>query len=109
MLTRFAAAVAACLIAGPAAAQFACLVGDKPDDTLAMWLDRTGQVPLIEMQMSTGGGASIPMILALDKEGAFSLLMLSPTGSVCIMAVGEGAQPATGAGFPKPVGPGKGT
>ena len=108
-MIRFIAALAACLIAGPAAAQFACLVGDKPDDTLKTWLDRTGQVPLLEMQMSTGPGPSIPMIVALDKEGAFSILMLSPSGAVCIMAVGEGAQPATGEGFPEPVGPGKGT
>ena len=106
MLTRIAAATAACLLAWPAAAQFACLVGPA-GDTLAMWLAKTGQTPLLEMQMSTGGGPSVPMIVALDREGAFSILMLSPEGSVCIMAVGEGARPSTGVHFPKPILPGE--
>ena len=106
MLTRSAAAVAACLLTGPAAAQFACLVGE-PGDTLAQWLGRTGQTPLLEMQISTGPGPSIPAIVALDREGAFSILMLSPEGALCIMAVGEGAKPSTGPHFPKPVVPGR--
>jgi hypothetical protein len=103
------AAVAACLsltACGPAFAQFACMVGE-PADTLAMWLGKTGQTPLLEMQMSTGGGTSVPMIVAIGRDGAFSILMRSSDGSVCIMAVGDGAQPSTGNGFPKPIVPGR--
>lgn len=109
MLIRILAAVAACVsvtACQPAFAQYACLVG-KPGDTLASWLGKTGQTPLIEMQMSTGGGPSMPTLLAIDREGAWSILMLAPDGNVCVMAVGEGAQPSTGEGFPKPIVPGR--
>ena len=106
-MLRLSAALAACLLAAPAAAQFACLVG-KPDETLALWLARTGQTPLLEMQMSTGEGSPAnPMILALDGDGAFSVLMLTPDGNVCIMAVGTEAQPSAGPAFPKPSIPGR--
>lgn len=103
------AAVAACLIASPAAADVACLKG-PPGDTLAMWLDRTGQTPLLTLQMAMGDTqATMPMIVAVDKDGAFSILVLSPLGVVCMLAIGTGAEPATGMTFPEPVKPGSET
>jgi hypothetical protein len=102
------AALAAISHAHPASAQFACMVGPDTDAILKTWLSRTGQTPLIEMQVPLGATSpTAPMLFSVAPDGAFSILMLTPEGSICIIAVGEGAQPSTGPGFPKPIVPGE--
>lgn len=83
-----------------------CLVG--PPDMLEQILSRSGEQPLIELQLSGGPDApTTPALLAVGADGAFTLFMLGPDDAVCILASGVGAQPATGKGFPKPIIPGE--
>lgn len=106
MLIRLAAVAAACLFALPAAAQVPCLVG--PPDMLEQILARSGEQPLIELQMSAGANVpTTPGLLAVGPDGAFTLFMAGPNGAVCILAAGVGAKPATGKGLPKPIIPGE--
>jgi hypothetical protein len=60
------------------------------------------------MQISQGDAApTMPAILAINQDGAWSILFLAPTGNLCFLGAGTSAQPSTGPGFPKPVIPGK--
>ena len=106
ILTLFVCLVVIPIMAPPAGAQVACLAG-KAEDTLAMWYARTGQSPLIQMQMSAGNEApTMPAILSVDGKGQWTLLILNPEGNVCILAVGSGMTPAAGDGFTPSTQPG---
>lgn len=97
LLIAAAAALAIGLPAVAAAAPTACMVGTS-GDTLAAWLEKTGQQPVLYFHVATGK-EPLPGILAMTPDGKFSFLIESD-GMTCILAVGE-AIPAKDTGSQK--------
>lgn len=90
----------------PASAQFLCLYGAD----LASMLQRSGEEPLIELQISMGEGQpTAPALLAVNPDGEWTIYYRPANGveGVCILAHGIDADPAEGPAFPKPIIPGK--
>lgn len=86
-----AGTVALCAFASPAFAEV-CMIG-VAQDTLATWLRQTGQVPLINMNVTISDTESLQAMIAVAPDGSWTLLYVNK-GSTCVMAVGKGAMPA---------------
>ena len=87
----FAGAALAALIAiglptASSASGTPCLVG-KADKTLAVWLEKTGEQPVMSLRIATGDKPADGM-LAMTPEGKFAILV-EADGMTCILAVGE--------------------
>ena len=82
---------AAALLASTSASAEVCLSGD-PKDVLKLWMDHTGQKPILEMQIDTGG-APLPAMILADPKGDFTVLFIGK-GHVCLSEIGHGMGPA---------------
>jgi hypothetical protein len=73
------------LASSPALATPTICTTDTANNTLDKLRDNHGEVPILKMQIAGG----IQGILVANPAGDFWLLVLSPSGTACILAIGD--------------------
>lgn len=69
------------------AGQYACLVGITPE----VWMQKSGQHPVMTMNMLVGENVTTPMVITVNKEGEFTILFRGANGMTCVQALGTDA------------------
>ncbi len=88
-----ALAIAAALLVQPVSAGLACMMGNA-NDALQRLMASAGERPILKMEVATSATDGMPTILIANPDGNWSMIMLMPNGTACILGVGRRLQRA---------------
>ena len=80
-----AALGALAMIPAVARAESICTVGNA-NDVIATIAENSHEVPVLRMNEA----GNFPAVLLASPDGNFTLLVLTPTGQACVLAIGTG-------------------